>query len=78
VFDLLNVRLLSDSRIIQVEQTLTDGLYETKFADTFMMSTYLMAWAILPDDFGRRADVEAKPFVCAIVKIDAVCMKQYL
>jgi len=28
------------------------------------MSTYLAAWAIVPDTYGRKADDEDEPIVC--------------
>ncbi|CAF2967031.1 unnamed protein product [Rotaria sp. Silwood2] len=34
-----------------IEETIESGLRRTTFADTFRMSTYLAAWAVLPDTF---------------------------
>jgi hypothetical protein len=28
------------------------------------MSTYLAAWAVLPDTYGKRADDDDEPMVC--------------
>lgn len=38
-------------------------LIETRFEDTYQMSTYLAAWAILPKNYGQKADDPDEPMV---------------
>ena len=33
-------------------ENIGNNRYRTKFEKTYAMSTYLAAWAVLPDDFG--------------------------
>lgn len=42
---------------------MVDGLRQTTFGDSFKMSTYLAAWAILPETYGRKLDDEEEPIV---------------
>ncbi|CAF1059093.1 unnamed protein product [Adineta ricciae] len=46
-----------------IEESLENGLRRTKFAETYPMSTYLAAWAILPDTYGSRNDNEDEPWM---------------
>ncbi|UJR08425.1 hypothetical protein I4U23_012695 [Adineta vaga] len=46
-----------------IEETLDNGLRRTKFLETFPMSTYLAAWAVLPDTYGSRNDNEDEPWM---------------
>lgn len=39
-----------------IEETFVNGLQRTVFDDTFRMSTYLAAWAILPNTYGKLSD----------------------
>ena len=45
---------------------MVDGLRQTTFRETFQMSTYLVAWAILPDTYGRKLDDEVEPVVSVV------------
>jgi hypothetical protein len=38
-----------------MEETIENGQRRTVFAETFRMSTYLAAWAVLPDTYGKQA-----------------------
>ncbi|UJR37822.1 hypothetical protein I4U23_030512 [Adineta vaga] len=44
-----------------IEETIENDLRRTKFADTFPMSTYLAAWAILPNTYGKLASTNNEP-----------------
>ncbi|CAF1272229.1 unnamed protein product [Rotaria sp. Silwood1] len=44
-----------------IEQTIENNLRRTTFADTFRMSTYLAAWAILPNTYGQLTNNDDKP-----------------
>lgn len=37
----------------QIDEKIENDLKRTRFADTFPMSTYLAAWAVLPPSFGK-------------------------
>jgi hypothetical protein len=39
---------------------MNSSLRYTKFQETFLMSTYLAAWAILPNTYGQKTDQENK------------------
>lgn len=47
----------------QAEEDIDNGLRRTKFEETFKMSTYLAAWAVLPDTYGQKSDDEDQPLV---------------
>jgi hypothetical protein len=47
----------------QVEETTENGLIRTKFAETFPMSTYIAAWAVVPDSYATRSDDPDEPMV---------------
>jgi hypothetical protein len=36
----------------KLRENIGNNRYRTRFEKTYAMSTYLAAWAILPDDFG--------------------------
>ncbi|CAF2088041.1 unnamed protein product [Rotaria magnacalcarata] len=44
-----------------IEETIENGLRRTKFAETFRMSTYLAAWAVLPDTYGQHVSEQEEP-----------------
>ncbi|CAF3616264.1 unnamed protein product [Adineta steineri] len=44
-----------------IEETIENDLRRTTFADTFRMSTYLAAWAILPDTYGKLISTDDEP-----------------
>ncbi|CAF0733249.1 unnamed protein product [Rotaria sordida] len=46
-----------------IEETIENGLRRTVFADTFRMSTYLAAWAVLPNTYGQLVSNEDEPKV---------------
>ena len=53
----------SDIFFQQIDEIVDNGLSRTKFAETFRMSTYLAAWAILPDTYAKRVDDDQEPMV---------------
>ncbi|CAF1112484.1 unnamed protein product [Adineta ricciae] len=44
-----------------IEESLEGDLRRTRFADTFRMSTYLAAWAVLPNTYGKLASTHNEP-----------------
>lgn len=46
-----------------MQESPVGDLLETQFEDTFQMSTYLAAWAILPKNYGQKSDDPDEPFL---------------
>ena len=52
-----------------MEETIENGQRRTVFAETFRMSTYLAAWAILPETYGKKVDDDDEATVCIEISI---------
>ena len=62
----------------QINKTIENGLCRTKFAKTFRMSTYLAAWAVLPDTYGKITSKSNEHKVYISKLEDVSILKQFL